>query len=419
MALELGLLFDLGLIVVVATIIAYAGKLLKQPFILSYIATGLLLGPIGLGALNIQFAGFTLGIDTLEEVLIFSELGIAFLLFGVGVETNFSKLLGLGKTILIGAVVQIILTFLVVLFGTFYLNIFDFSQSIFLGVIFAFSSTAIVVKILSDRHEIGTIHGKLLIGFLLVQDVFILIALPFLKNFSEVFSLSIIAPVLVQGLLLLVLAFVLNRYIYPKIFQFGSHSDELIFLASISSFFIFILIAVSMDFSIAISAFIAGLALSNLPYNLEVFHKIKGLRDFFSTIFFVTLGMQINLSFTNFPITILLFLLGIIFVLKPLMFFLITLLSGYGSRIALTVALGLAQVSEFSFIIASQGRTILDATPGLYSLIILLIALSMGFTPHLMNNSSRIYDFLNKHLGKKFSFFHKKMFNKKIDELAE
>ncbi|MEK6942306.1 MAG: cation:proton antiporter [archaeon] len=275
-----------------------------------------------------------------------------------------------------------------------------------------------MVKILSDRHEIGTIHGKLLIGFLLVQDLLVIIALPFLKNTGAVFSADLIAPVLVQSGFLLALAFVFNRFVYPKLFRFGSHSEELLFLASVSSCFVFILLAFLLDFSIGLAAFIAGLALSNLPYNVEVFHKIKGLRDFFSTVFFVTLGMQINFSFTSIPVLALLFLVGVVFVFKPLVFFLMTLFAGYGARIALTVALALSQVSEFSFIIAQQGRQFLDTTPGLYSAIILIISVSMAATPYFMKNSGRAFCFLKKHLEKHVGTKYNGVFTKKIVRLS-
>lgn len=419
LVLEIGLLFHLGLIVFACTVLSYAAQALRQPLVLAYIFTGVLLGPIGLGGAGFSIAGIPIGIKSIEEVLVFSELGIAFLLFGIGVETNFSKLLGLGKTLLLGGFLQIALTILAVFVSTYYLGFLSFEQSILLGVILAQSSTAIVVKILSDRHEIGTVHAKLLIGFLLVQDLFVIISLPFLKNFQAIYSLELVGPILAQGILLLMIAFFLNKSVYPKLFQYGSSSDELLFLASIASFFVFIIVATVLDFSIAIAAFIAGVTISNLPYNIEVFHKIKGLRDFFSTIFFVALGMQINLSFTQFPIPMVFLLLATVFVLKPLLFFAITLFSGYGARIAIMVGLSLAQVSEFSFIIASQGREILDRTAGLYSLIILVITVSLALTPYLMRNSNSLAEFFKKKIHRLSPFLRSTRFSKKIVQLQE
>jgi len=416
--IDFGLLFDIGLIVILATVLGFFAKFLKQPTLIAYIITGLIIGPIGLGALNIDIAGFSVGITELDEILILSTLGIAFLLFSVGVETDFSKLANLGKVVMIGGVLQVLLTMLVVFAGTFWFNLFDFTQSVYLGLILSFSSTLIVIKLLSDYNQISTLHGRLLIGYLLVQDAIVIIALPFLANLDQIFSLSVFAPVLAVGLFFLVFAYALNRYVYPSIFRYSADSDELLFLTSVTSCFLFIMLAFLLNFSIALGAFIAGLALSNLPYNLEVLNKIKGLRDFFATIFFVSLGMQIDFSFVHFPIQILLFILLIIYFLKPLLYFFINLFSGYGTRISVIVALSLAQISEFSFIIADLGRDILNRTPGLFSLVIIVIAFSMATTPYLMTNSNSLYDFFKKHsgsIGKKLR--NNKGFNRKIIEL--
>ena len=394
--IEFSLLFEIGLIVVSATLLSFLAKHLKQPALIAYILAGIIIGPIGLGSMGLEFAGIPLGITDLEDALILSTLGVAFLLFGVGVESDFSKLADLGKVVVVGGTLQVLLTILVVFVGTFMFNLFDFTQSIYLGLILAFSSTLVVVKILSDSHQITTLHGRLLVGFLLVQDAFVIIALPFLANLEQLFSFNVFAPVLAVGAFLLVFAYLLNRHVYPAVFSYSVRSDELLFLASVTSLFVFILIAFALNFSIPLAAFIAGLALSNLPYNLEVFHRIKALRDFFATIFFVTLGMQINLGFAYFPLTLLLFVLFVVFVFKPVLFYLITLFSGYGGRISVFVALALAQVSEFSFIIADLGRDILNRTPGLHSLVIIVIALSMALTPYLMHHSEPIYERLNR-----------------------
>ncbi len=384
------------MIVVVATILSYFAKALKQPLILAYLLAGILLGPIGLGALNLSFAGFSIGFNNFEEILVFSELGIAFLLFGVGVETNFSKFLGFGKTILVGGIVQVALTVLFVLLASSFFGVLDFSTAILLGLVIAFSSTAIVVKILSDSHQIGTIHGKLLVGFLLVQDLLVIVALPFIKNFESLFSFQAIFPLALQALLILGFAFVLNKFVYPRVFVSAAKSDELLFLLSVSSCFVFILVGFLLGFSIAISAFVAGVALSTLPYNFEVFHRIKGLRDFFSTVFFVTLGMQISISFAQIPLLVVFILLFAVFLFKPIVFFLITLFSGYGSRASLSVGLALAQISEFSFIIASQSKSVFDHYPGLYSMVILVTAVSMGVTPYVVKETPSIFNFFKR-----------------------
>ncbi len=411
MAVEgITLLLDLGLILLAATLFNYVTKALNQPPLLAYIAAGIFIGPLGLGATGLEFQGISLGVSTTEEILLLSELGVAFLLFSIGVESNFSKLIELGKISIIGSAVQVALTALLVFIFNHFLGLLSFEQSVYLGLIVAFSSTTIVVKILADNYEINTLHGRLMIGFLLIQDVLVILALPLLDNIANVFNASLIVPLVLKVIALLAIAFALNRLVYPKVFEFASQSDELFFLTTMSSVFIFIFISFILNFSMAVGAFVAGVALSTLPYNLDAIHKIRGVRDFLATIFFVTLGIQITPSFISFPVMLAIVLIGIVFVFKPLIYYAITLLSGYGGRISLMVALGLAQASEFSFIIATQGREILDQTPGLYSFLIVLIAGSMALTPYFMNSTGFVYNLIHKLLGKAILPFKKSKF---------
>jgi len=414
----IGLLLDLGLILLAATVFNYIARILKQPSLLAYIFAGIVIGPIVLGSLGLEFAGIPIGVTTTEEILILSELGVAFLLFSIGVESDFSKLAEMGKVVTIGSVLQVFLTGILVFIFNFLLNILTFEQSLYLGLIVAFSSTTIVVKLLSDSHEINTLHGRLMIGFLLIQDVLVILALPLLENISNILSASVVGVLVIKVAVLLAIAYALNKYAYPKLFAFAVQSDELFFLSALSSVFVFIFLSYLLNFSMAVGAFVAGVALSTLPYNLEVLHKIRGVRDFLATIFFVTLGIQITPSFSAFPLELAIVLVGIVFIFKPLIYFIITMLNGYGSRVGLMVGLGLAQVSEFSFIIANQGKPILDMTPGLYPFIIVLIAFSMAATPYFMGYTNFFYDLIHKLFGKALTPITKsKKFNEKINDL--
>lgn len=389
----LGLLFDLGLILIAATLFNYIARLLRQPSLLAYLAAGLFIGPFGLGAMGLNVGGIPVGVTTTQEILLLSELGVAFLLFSVGVESDLSKFRGLGKIAIIGTILQVLLTSLIVLVANAFLKAMSFEQAVYVGLIVAFSSTAIVVKILSDAREVDTLHGRLMIGFLLMQDILVIIALPFLTNIQQLFSPALVAGLVLQVIVLLALAYVLNRHIYPKLFEFASRSDELFFLSAMSSVFIFLFASYLLGFPMAVGAFVAGVSISTLTYNIEVSHRLKGVRDFLATIFFVTLGIQITPSFFAFPAGLAILLALLVFALKPLVFYAITLLSGYGNRVSLTVALSLAQVSEFGFIMASIGKPILDQTQGLYSFILLLIAVSMAMTPYFMAYTGSIYGF--------------------------
>ncbi len=398
---ELIILFDLGIILLAATIFHYLARMFKQSPLLSYMIAGLIIGPMILGSFGISIGGIPIGINAVsKEILLLSELGVAFLLFSVGVETDLSKVKELGKIVVVGSFVQVVVTALVVIFSTLFLGMLSFEQSLYLGLILAFSSTMIVVKMLSDARQINTLHGRFMIGFLLMQDVLVILAMPLLANIQQILSPLLIITLLIQAIAIIALAFILAKFIYPRFFKFAVQSEELLFLGAVSVCFIFLFLSTALNFSPAIGAFVAGVSLSTLPYSLEVFHKIRGLRDFFATIFFVTLGIQITPEFISFPIQIILLIVFVVFILKPLIYYLITLFSGYGGRISLIVALGLAQVSEFSFILAHQGKAILDQTPGLYSFILLIVAISMALTPYFMSYGNSAYLHANRFISR-------------------
>jgi Kef-type K+ transport system membrane component KefB len=348
MALEhlgFGLIIDLGIIVIFATVLAILGKLLKQPSIIMYIVAGLIIGPIGLNLI------------TDVSIPLISELGVAFLLFAIGIQTDFSKIKSFGKFVILGAITQVLVTAGIAIIGARILGM-DALASIYLGLILAFSSTAIVVKILTDKHEISTIHGKILIGFLLVQDFLVVMALPLLANVSTIFEPIFLGKIIISGGLLFLFSMLLARYIFPKLFKYVHGNEELVFLSAVSTLFIFIFASLSLGFSIAIGGFLAGLSLSSLIYNLELSSKVIGIRDFFATIFFVSLGLNATFAFTNpqldFIIPLSLLMLFTVFLVNPLVLFIMGLTSGYGGRVSLTVGLYSAQISEFGFILAAQ-----------------------------------------------------------------
>lgn len=401
---ELGILAELGIIVVFATSLAIILRFMKQPLMIAYIVAGLIIGPIGLGLITQS-----------EHIALISELGIAFLLFTVGIESDLNKLKKIGLFVLAGGAFQVAVTALVAFIGAQLLGL-DFITSIYLGVILAFSSTVIVVKLLSDANDINTLHGRLMIGFLLVQDVLVILAIPLIT--SGTLAPMGIGVIIAKGILLVALAFILGRYVFSKLISISLKQQELMYLSAVSICFVFIFISALLDFSPAVGAFLAGLSLSSISYNFELAGKIKGLRDFFVTVFFVSLGMQITPFLTSFSFTyavlLAVFMLAVVLILKPIIFAFLNLFGGYGMRNGLVTGIGLAQVSEFSFILAGYGVISGALTRDLFSVIIIVIALTMALTPYLMNHSERIYVFLSRFSG---PFSGKRHFTKKLKEL--
>jgi len=387
-----------SIIVIVATIMNYIFTKLKQPSILAFILTGVLIGP-----LVFKWVANT------AEIVTLSEIGIAFLLFSVGISTDLKQLKKLNLSIFLLPFINIILSFLL-LFSLHFLLAINFTQILYLSFIFSFSSTMLVAKLLIDNFDLNSLTGKLSIGILLVEDFIAILAIPILKNISN-FSLSLMSIVIVKTLFLILIAFILNRYIYPLLLKHTYKSEQSFFMLSVGSSFLFILISLLLKFDIAVGAFIGGLAISIFPYNLEISNKILSLRNILSMIFFVSLGLQLSFNFAggNTLILLLIFLI-FIYVIKPIIHFTVLLFSGYGKRVSSKTAIILTQVSEFSLILAMQANMLGQISSNIYSAIIIVTSISMLSTPYFYKYNSNIYDFL-KPLYKniKTKYFYRKV----------
>ncbi len=369
--------FEIGSIMIIATVLAYFAKFLKQPLIPAYIFTGILLGPL-------------LGIITNAEIINnFSEIGIAFLLFIVGLEIDVRKLKYVGLVASLGGVIQIALTSAIAFAASLALGFFAI-ESAYIALIIAFSSTMVVVKLLSDRKEVDTLHGKIIIGILLLQDIVAIIALSVLASLDK-FSVGAILYSFFQGIIILILSFLASKHVIPFIFSFAAKSRELLFISAVSLSFFYSILFSRLGFSIAIGAFVAGISLANLPYNIEIIGRIKPLRDFFSVMFFVSLGMQL-MPGTFGPI------------LKPLLAFIlltvaaktiITMLTasffGYKKRTSFLTAISLAQISEFSLILAALGLSLGHLSQEIFSMTILLAIATIILTTYFIKYEDELY----------------------------
>lgn len=373
------LLFDIGIVIIFATFISYFARILKQPLIVAYVIAGVIIGPIGFGLIN-----------NFEDINTLAELGIAFLLFTVGLEIDFNKLRHVGKPVIVGALAQMGILFGV---GILVSNLLGFSHvvGVYIGLLVAFSSTMIVTKLLIDKNELKSLHGRLMIGILIIQDIAVVLLLPLLTNTSGQFSVEFLGDVVIKGVGLFAIAIVLNKFIFPKILDFAAEMREVLFLTAISIVFAFIGFSSILGFSIVIGAFIAGIALGNFPYNLEIVGETRALMNFFSIIFFTSLGMSLSLAVIHGLLVPFLVLLAIVMLIKPVVLAFIYFFLGYGTRTSSVVGIGLGQASEFSFIIASQGLLLGQLTQEMYSLLVSVVVVSMVLTPYLMKTKDRFY----------------------------
>lgn len=386
--MALDIFFEVGLIVILAGMGAYIAKLAKQPLIPAYIMVGVLIGPV---------FGF-ISDSTLISSL--SEFGIAFLLFMVGLEMEFKKLKDIGKAATITGALQIGLSFLAGLGVAVVLN-FNLMEAMYIGIVVALSSTMVVIKLISDRYEINTLHGRLIIGVLVIQDIFAVAALSYLTSQSTTLANGVGIFALTIALVIIACIFA-GKYIFPRVFAFAAKSQELLLATSLSVCFLLALLFAKIGLSITIGAFFAGVLLANLPYNVEIAGRIKTLRDFFAILFFTSLGMMLPLEgLVNMILpTLILFIL--ILAVKPAVTYVILKFSKYTNRTSFTTALSLAQISEFSLIIVAQGMAAGLIDENILAMTIMLAILSMTSTSYLMKYEIKLYKIFS-HVMRKFN----------------
>lgn len=375
---------DIGMILLVATVLAAIARFVRQPLILAYIIAGIVLGPVGL-KLIIDY----------PTIQLMSEIGIALLLFVVGLELDVRKIKNLGTQALIVGICQVVFTFII---GYYLLNWVGFTQtsSLWLSIAFTLSSTVIVVKLLSDKGELATLHGRIALGILLVQDFIAIIVMGFVEGLSGSPGIYLIVTLL-KAAGMFIAALLLGTIVFPFIFNRLSASQELLFLAGMAWFFIASAIAKSMGFSIAMGSFLAGVSLASMPYNVELIGKAKPLRDFFATIFFITVGMQITPSFQGVVWPIIassaFILLG-----NPLIVLAVMSVLGFKPRPGFLTGISVAQVSEFSLIIIAMGVATGILPQQAMSVMASVALITFAGSSYMIIHSDRIYNLLAKPL---------------------
>lgn len=383
--------FEIAIVIILASVLTIVFRYLKQPSILAYILTGIILGPLGLFHLQNK--------DALQT---FGQLGITLLLFMLGLELKLHELRSIGKTAIIAGTLQMVGTFILG-FGLSLLLGFSSAVSVYLAIALAFSSTIIIVKLLSDKKDLNSLHGKLALGILLMQDFFAILTIVFLGGVPGGGGVQALFSVLLVLLKIVVLAgwiVVLSTYVFPRVIHSIAKSSETLFLFSLAWVFALTAIVTSkpIGFSIEIGGFLAGLALANSAENYQIVAKMKALRDFFITIFFVTLGLEMH--FTNLVQVIVPSLIFSLFVLiiKPFLVMAITGLMGFRKRTSFFVGASLAQVSEFSLIIlflAAQKGLIGDRA---VTTIVLVAIITFTVSTYIIQNANKLY----KHIGQWF-----------------
>jgi len=374
---------QLAVILFTAFILSYIVKSFKQPIIIGYILAGIIISP------------FILSFGLNKEVIqIFSDFGIAFLLFIVGLHLNPKVIKEIGASSLVIGIIQIVLTFALTFLIAFKLLNYSSVASVFIGIALSFSSTIILMKILSDQKQLDSLHGKIATGILIIQDLFAVVALIIISSLSNGTNLGNLAVKgFLGGGLLIGVLFLIGFFILPRVTRNIAKSQELLFLFSVCWCFVIAALFSYLGFTIEIGALIAGIVLSISPYSTEIAARIRPLRDFFLIIFFIILGLNISLGSIGNIFVNALVLSAIALILKPIIIMIFTGLYGYTKRTIFLVGNSLGQISEFSLIVLTLGALYYPAfiTSEIISTVTLTLVITIIISTYFISFANSFY----------------------------
>ena len=380
---------ELAAILMIAGVIGIAAQKLRQPLIISYIVTGIVVGPAVLGWAS---GG--------SELKLLSSIGISVLLFVVGLKLDVGLIRSVGPVALATGLGQIVFTSL---FGFLLALGLGFApvRAIYIAVCLTFSSTIIIVKLLSDKREIDSLHGRIAVGFLVVQDIAVILAMILLTSFTVDGSGDIAAQAL--RLLLVGTAFVLGtaatmRWVMPPLLGRLAQNQELLVLFAVAWAVGLAALADGVNFSKEVGAFLGGVSIASTSYREAIASRLTGLRDFLLLFFFIDLGSGLNLSAAGVQLGPALVLSVFVLVGNPLIVVAIMGVMGYRRRTGLLAGLTVAQISEFSLILAALGLQLGQVGEAEVSLITLVGVITIGLSTYMILGSDRLYHWLEKPL---------------------
>lgn len=390
------LITDLGLILMTAGIAVLLFKKLKQPLVLGYLIAGFLAGN------NFDF--FPTIRDT-KSVEVWAEIGIIFLLFSLGLEFSFKKLIKVGGTASITAITQI--SFMIFL-GYFVGQLLDWSKmdSLFLGVILSISSTTIILKSFDELGiKVQRFVGNV-IGALIVQDIIAILLMVLLSTIavSENFSGGELIQSILKLVFFLVLWFLSGIFIIPTVLKKAKHllTDEMLLIISIALCLLMVILAANVGFSPALGAFIMGSIIAETTQAEHIEHLVKPVKDLFGAVFFVSVGMLIDPhTLVEHAIPVLILSLVTIFG-QSISSTIGCLLSGQPLKESVQTGMSLSQIGEFSFIIATLGITLQVTSSFLYPIVVAVSAITTFSTPYMIKFSGPFSDFLSRKLPRKW-----------------
>jgi Kef-type K+ transport system membrane component KefB len=374
------LLSSIGICVGAAALIAAVTWRFRQPLIIAYLVTGVIIGPnIGLKFITNE-----------ESIRTVAEIGLILLLFVIGLEIDLRKMMAGGAAVLLTGALQVPIC---IALGLGFFTAFGVQEAphnyalLYLAACMSLSSTLVVVKILNDKYELDTLPGQITLGVLVIQDLWAVAMLAVQPNLLNPNFIPLLGS-LWRGAILVVGGFALSKYVLPHLFRMVQKAPELVLVSALAWCFFLAGAASLIGLSREMGALIAGVSLSTFPYNLDVVAKAVSIRDFFVTLFFVALGMQItipSLQVLELALAASVFVIVSRIVVVPILYAL-----RLGLRTSIVPAINLAQVSEFSIVIASLGVTMGQIHQDVLTIVIITFAVTSVVSTYMINFSHPI-----------------------------
>jgi monovalent cation:H+ antiporter-2, CPA2 family len=376
--MEIPLLSDVVIILGLAVVVILLFQRFRLPTILGFLITGVIAGPYGLSL-----------IKAVHDIEILAEIGVILLLFIIGMEFSLRNLALIKRTVLLGGATQVGVTILLV---ALLLMTFNFTgpEAFFVGFLFALSSTAIVLKLLQDKGEINSPHGKVVLGILIFQDIIVvpmMLVAPLMAGDSDNIVLELLLMVL-KGAFVIVFVLISARYLVPKLLFLVAQtkSKELFILSIVVICFAVAWLTQSLGLSLALGAFMAGLIISESEYSHQATSNILPFREIFTSFFFVSIGMLLDFSFLIEHLLVILLFTVCTFILKGIIAAIAARMLQYPLRTSLLVGLSLFQVGEFAFILSKTGINSGLLSEEVYQYFLSVSLLTMAITPFVIGS---------------------------------
>lgn len=378
---------EIAILMALAACISLLMKWLKQPLIVGYIVAGIIAGPYVLNVVHHK-----------ETIELFSKLGITMLLFIVGLHLSPHVIKEVGKVSVTAGLSQITVSSVIGFCIALFLGI-DRIAALYIGIGITFSSTIIILKLLSDKGDVHKLYGKLAIGMLLIQDIIasiVLIVASSLGGSNEANVFLLIGFTLLKGVALITVLLLVSSYFLPRLTQSMAHSQEALFLFSVAWGMGMATTFYAVGFSVEIGALVAGVSLASTAFAHEISARMRPLRDFFVVIFFIFLGVQVQIVNIGQVIMPALLLSALVLFGNPIIVIVLMNLLGYNRRTSFMAGLTITQMSEFSLILASLGYQIGHLDQATLSLITLVALITITFSTYIILNAQTLYPYFSR-----------------------